>query len=282
MEAERRKRRERLAWTCIVGCVAAFMLAAAGLAVLPAPSAQARAEAVARSLRVRQVSHRIPAGTVTVHDASRPPGAVIRKGADGRRVDTYLVARSDGRRTKVDSRITVQPLPRIVTAADPGAATPAPDIGADAALQTQGQAQGQARQQAQGQQPQPQQGRAPADYATFIDSLRASGIGAMDGAPVTWADVSVLGVDDEAMASGGVRGGQPLVRDGRGVWHAADGAIAVGGPAACAIGTRMETAVGTLLVVDHDRSGTWNIMTDWRHLPAPSSDPAHWVGKAAQ
>ena len=272
MEAERRKRRERLAWTCIVGCVAAFMLVAAGLAVLPAPSAQARAEAVARSLRVRQVSHRIPAGTVTVHDASRPPGAVIRKGADGRRVDTYLVARSDGRRTKVDSRITVQPSPRIVTAADPGAATPAPDIGADAAPQTQGQAQGQ----------QPQQGRAPADYATFIGFLRSNGIGAMDGAPVTWADVSVLGVDDEAMASGGVRGGQPLVRDGRGVWHAADGAIAVGGPAACAIGTRMETAVGTLLVVDHDRSGTWNIMTDWRHLPAASSDPASWVGKAVQ
>lgn len=262
MEAEHRKRRERMAWTCIIGCVAVFMLAVAGLVILPAPSAQARAEAVARSLRVRQVGHRIPAGTVTVHDASRPAGTVIRKGADGRRVDTYLVARSDGRRTKVDSRITVQPSPRIVTAADPGAATPAPDIGAGAAPQTQGQA--------------------PADYATFIDSLRGSGIGAMDGAPVTWADVSVLGVDDAAMASGGVRGGQPLLRDGQGVWHAADGAIAVGGPAACAIGTRMETAIGTLLVVDHDRSGTWNIMTDWRHLPAASSDPAHWVGKAVQ
>lgn len=280
MEAEHRKRRERMAWACIIGCVAAFMLAAAGLAILPAPSAQARAEAVARSLRVRQVGHRIPAGTVTVHDASRPAGTVIRKGADGRRVDTYLVARSDGRRTKVDSRITVQPSPRIVTAADPGAATPAPDIGAGAAPQTQGQAKGQAQGQAQGQQP--QQGQAPADYATFIDSLRGSGIGAMDGAPVTWADVSVLGVDDAAMASGGVRGGQPLLRDEQGVWHAADGAIAVGGPAACAIGTRMETAIGTLLVVDHDRSGTWNIMTDWRHLPAASSDPASWVGKAVQ
>lgn len=278
MGKERGKRQRRLVWACIAGCATAFMLAAAALAVLPAPSAQARAKAVARSLQVLQVSHRIPSGTVTVHDVSRPAGAVIRKGADGRRVDTYLVVRSNGRRTKVDSRITVQPSPRIVTAADPGAATPAPDIGAGAAPQTQGQ--GQAREQDQGQQP--QQGRAPADYATFIGFLRSNGIGAMDGAPVTWADVSVLGVDDEAMASGGVRGGQPLVRDGQGVWHAADGAIAVGGPAACAIGTRMETAVGTLLVVDHDRSGTWNIMTDWRHLPAASSDPASWVGKAVQ
>lgn len=280
MERERGKRQMRLVWACIAGCAAAFMIASAALAVLPAPSAQARAKAVARSLQVRQVSHRIPSGTVTVHDASRPAGAVIRKGADGRRVDTYLVVRSNGRRTKVDSRITVQPSPRIVTAADPGAATPAPDIGAGAAPQTQGQAQEQAQGQAQGQQP--QRGRAPADYATFIGFLRSNGIGAMDGAPVTWADVSVLGVDDAAMASGGVRGDQPLVRDEQGVWHAADGAIAVGGPAACAIGTRMETAVGTLLVVDHDRSGTWNIMTDWRHLPAASSDPASWVGKAVQ
>lgn len=288
-------------WPVAAALVVLCLVSAAILVCTPSPAQRrrAKAEAIARAVRVERVEHATKAPTVVVEDASRPEGSVVTKGERGVRTVTYLVERSSGKRTKIDERVTARPTPRIVTTRRPGSghaltidapggkagtsgrpAAPAdPDGGpatggAPAGVPTtDGTTDGTVNDTTDG-------GTAPQTtigQADFVGHLRDGGVGMLDGTPVTWADVSVLGVGDDAMTDGrGLPGGVPLHRDEHGVWHTGDGAIAAGAAAQVPIGQRIETAIGTIVVVDHDESGTWNIMTDWRHLPQ-AAVPA-WAG----
>lgn len=201
----------------------------------------------------------VPFRTTTVRDDSRPAGTVISKGVKGERTIRYAQA-PGGRPVKYSDRVTSRPVDQVEVGASGTADVTALD--APAPGQTQAQAQTPRDGTPQGAAAAPAQ---PTVAEDFYASLVRGGVGTLDGHLVTWADPSVLGVDAGRMSSRGIRGDTPLTRDAQGVWHAtASGNVAAGAPADVPIGSLIATSIGVLEVVDHDESGSWNIMTSWR------------------
>lgn len=246
----------------VLACVALVAVAGAGAAWLLA-SRRNDPGRIAGSVVYTTRHEPVPFRTTTVRDDSRPAGTVISKGVKGERTIRYAQA-PGGRPVKYSDRVTSRPVDQVevgasgtadVTALDapaPGGAPAGRDAGQGAPSQQAAPAQ--------------QDGQAQRTAAeSFYASLVRGGVGTLDGHLVTWADPSVLGVDAARMASRGIRGDTPLTRDAQGVWHAtASGNVAAGAPADVPIGSLITTSIGVLEVVDHDESGSWNIMTSWR------------------
>lgn len=246
----------------VLACVALVAVAGAGAAWLLA-SRRNDPGRIAGSVVYTTRHEPVPFRTTTVRDDSRPAGTVISKGVKGERTIRYAQA-PGGRPVKYSDRVTSRPVDQVevgasgtadVTALDapaPGGAPAGRDAGQGAPSQQAAPAQ--------------QDGQAQRTAAEgFYASLVRGGVGTLDGHLVTWADPSVLGVDAARMASRGIRGDTPLTRDAQGVWHAtASGNVAAGAPADVPIGSLITTSIGVLEVVDHDESGSWNIMTSWR------------------
>lgn len=247
----------------VLACVALVAAAGAGTAWLLA-SHRNDPGRIAGSVVYTTRHEPVPFRTTTVRDDSRPAGTVISKGVKGERTIRYAQA-PGGRPVKYSDRVTSRPVDQVEVGASDTADVTALDAPAPGQAQTplDGAPQGAPAQQAAPAQQDAQAQRTAAEG--FYASLVRGGVGTLDGHLVTWADPGVLGVDAGRMASGGIRGNTPLTRDAQGVWHAtASGNVAAGAPADVPIGSLIGTSIGVLEVVDHDESGSWNIMTSWR------------------
>ena len=247
----------------VLACVALVAAAGAGAAWLLA-SHRNDPGRIAGSVVYTTRHEPVPFRTTTVRDDSRPAGTVISKGVKGERTIRYAQA-PGGRPVKYSDRVTSRPVDQVEVGVSGTADVTALDAPAPGQAQAprDGTPQGAPAQQAVPAQQDAQAQRTAAEG--FYASLVRGGVGTLDGHLVTWADPGVLGVDAGRMASGGIRGNTPLTRDAQGVWHAtASGNVAAGAPADVPIGSLIGTSIGVLEVVDHDESGSWNIMTSWR------------------
>ena len=247
----------------VLACVALVAAAGAGTAWLLA-SHRNDPGRIAGSVVYTTRHEPVPFRTTTVRDDSRPAGTVISKGVKGERTIRYAQA-PGGRPVKYSDRVTSRPVDQVEVGVSGTADVTALDAPAPGQAQAprDGTPQGAPAQQAVPAQQDAQAQRTAAEG--FYASLVRGGVGTLDGHLVTWADPGVLGVDAGRMASGGIRGNTPLTRDAQGVWHAtASGNVAAGAPADVPIGSLIGTSIGVLEVVDHDESGSWNIMTSWR------------------
>lgn len=295
----------------LAGMLALVLAVTAMCLPTPADRAARAAGLVDAAIAVSSSDRTAKVKTITVHDETRPEGTVLDKGAGEVTTDTWVTVKATGERIKVDSRVTARPRPRIVTTRKGGASGAeagditkpggekthvdrlgAADDATDPNKKVDGHGNGTGsagdgttdsgttdNDMANGDADTSDDADTDAFTAGFIGSLELGGVGMLEGTPVTWADVSVLGVDNETMRSRGVRADMPLTltEDTQGVWRAADGSIAVGAPADVPLGTIIDTRLGKLTVVDHDISGTYNIMTTWRAMPRASLDPTHWA-----
>lgn len=284
----------------LMAALAGMMTLTLAITALCLPSGADRAAWAGRfvdsAIAVESSDRTAKVRTVTVTDTTRPEGTVLDKGAGKVTTDTWVTVRSTGKRIRVDSRVTARPRPRIVTTrksatpggtpttiAKPDGETPHPGtLGAaeDATDPDKRANTGTSEPATDNTGASGDTGIGTDAFTTgFLETLETGGVGMLEGTPVTWADVSVLGVDNATMRAHGVRADMPLTlnEDAQGVWHASDGSIAVGAPADVPLGTVIDTQLGRLTVVDHDTSGTLNIMTTWRAMPHASLDPAHWV-----
>lgn len=269
---------KRSARTAAAIIAAMAVLVAMALGVLGLRSRRASdPQRIAAAITYTTKREKIPFRTTTVKDPSKKPGTIISKGVNGERIVRYAQA-PGGKPVKYEEQVAIRPVNQVeagdATSADvtkldlPEGASPPPDgMGGSGnhgvpGMDKDGRASSTT-----------DPGAIGVDDGTAIDngshgfftSLVNGGVGTLDGHLVTWADPTVLGVTVEQMTAWGIRSEAPLTMDGDGVWHlSANQHVAVGAPADVPLGTVIATSIGTFEVVDHDTSGSWNVMTAWR------------------